>query len=62
MATREEIREGIARIIGDNIGAACSEFGGNVGEETTEEVNQILKYLHFKGVRLLNGEPLIGEE
>ena len=52
MTKQEKIREGIAKIIGENIGAACSEFGGDPHEEIQLEVNEILSYLHSQGVVL----------
>ena len=50
MANREEIREGLYKIIYPNVGAACAEFGGEADAETKEEVNEILNYLHSQGV------------
>ena len=58
MTKQEEIREGLDKIIYQNVYAACAEFGGEADAETKEEVNEILNYLHSQGVVIKSDKPL----
>jgi len=61
--TREEIREGIARMVcclNPQECGTCKKCPDE-WEDVAEQVDEILSYLHSQGLRLPNGEALIDE-